>query len=132
MPNKLKTKTILIVDDFREMAELFKDILSFNKGYHVSTSNNGRQAIEMYKDTPYDLVILDLFLPDINGVEVIEKLSAEFSSIKFIVVSGGGKENQLELDNFLKEANHRGVKRCLQKPCDPELFLKTVMEVLSE
>jgi CheY-like chemotaxis protein len=126
-----KPKTILVVDDFLEMRELFKDILSFN-GYLVSIAENGKKAIELYKENPFDLVVLDLFLPDINGIEVMQNLVTEFPKIKIIAISGGGEEYQLEFDRFLKKANHNGAKKSLKKPCDPEVFLKAVMDVLAE
>lgn len=60
---------ILIVDDENDIAELISDILE-DEGYQTSIANDGNSAIEKVKKNDYDLILLDVMMPDISGTEV--------------------------------------------------------------
>ena len=60
---------ILIVDDENDIAELIKDILE-DEGYNVTIKNNGTDAIKEVKENNYDIILLDIMMPDISGTEV--------------------------------------------------------------
>ena len=60
---------ILIVDDENDIAELIKDILE-DEGYNITIKNNGTDAIKEVKENNYDIILLDIMMPDISGTEV--------------------------------------------------------------
>ncbi|PCJ59034.1 MAG: response regulator [Planctomycetota bacterium] len=131
IPEALHNKRILIVDDFKELRELFSDILSFS-GFITSMAASGEEAIKLFFENPFDLVIVDLFMPGMSGLEVISTLIKDYPDVKIIAISGGGDDHFDELDEFLLKADYKGAKKSLQKPCSPEVLLKSVVEVLSD
>ena len=64
---------ILVVDDENDIAELIKDILE-NEGYKVRIENNGASCIDAVKEEPFDLILLDVMMPDYSGTEVCAKI----------------------------------------------------------
>jgi len=80
---------ILIVDDEAEIRESLEEILS-EEGYSVSTTASGDEAIVLLRDTPYDLMLLDIWLPDRDGLDVLTELRALDTEDKpeVIVISG--------------------------------------------
>lgn len=64
---------ILIVDDDRFLRELYSDILT-NENYNIDTAKNGREGLEKIKDGGYDLVLLDIIMPDINGLDIMAQI----------------------------------------------------------
>ena len=68
-------KQILIVDDEESIRILLKNILS-NKGYKCDLASGGNECIEKCKTTEYDLILLDIYMPDLDGLETMQKLKA--------------------------------------------------------
>ena len=67
-------KNILIIDDNEEILKIFKQLL-LNKGYRVSTANNGAIGMILFMRRNYDLVITDLNMPEMNGLGVIKRIN---------------------------------------------------------
>ncbi len=84
---------VLIVDDDREIVELLNIYLK-NEGYDVVKAYNGQQALNYIKnDEEIELVILDVMMPKINGIEVVEKLRESNHSIPVIILSAKSSDN---------------------------------------
>ena len=66
---------LLIVDDEQSMRELLEHVLA-REGYHVETAENGRVALERMKEYAFDLVISDIQMPDMTGIELLEQVRA--------------------------------------------------------
>ena len=81
---------ILIVDDEKLLVKGMKFNLE-NEGYEVDTVYNGEDALELAHKTVYDLIVLDLMLPKINGLEVCKKIR-EFSKVPIIMVTAKGED----------------------------------------
>ena len=79
-----KKKTILVADDKESIRRNIKDLLT-PLGYEVLPAENGSTAIQLFSDTNPDLVILDINMPDINGLDVLEKLKEENKAVPVIV-----------------------------------------------
>ncbi len=77
-------KTILVVEDDYTSIELYKEIFSFFKTVHVMYTKYGKEAIELFTSCRVNLVILDIKLPDIDGIEVLEFVKS-ISSVPVIV-----------------------------------------------
>ncbi|PKP15927.1 MAG: sigma-54-dependent Fis family transcriptional regulator, partial [Bacteroidetes bacterium HGW-Bacteroidetes-23] len=84
---KLKKENILIVDDNYDMLELLqRHLKSFN--FHAYKASSVNEAIEVLKSTSIDLLITDLQMPEINGIELIKYASEHFPSIPKLVITG--------------------------------------------
>ncbi|MEW6544741.1 MAG: response regulator [Nitrospirota bacterium] len=112
-PGKQKEKaaTILIVDDEVEIGELVGEFLK-RRGYLVKTATSGEQALTMIKQEPPDLVLLDIYMPGINGVEVLRRLQAMNSPAGVIMLTASQEEP------LLKTAMDLGAFDVLSKPVD--------------
>jgi CheY-like chemotaxis protein len=116
---------ILLVDDDEFLTETFKVILE-TVGYNVDIASTGMQAIHKTKDKLYDLVILDLKLPDINGDEVARILRKQGKKNKIVMITGYEK-----LIEGLKE-DPVDVKEVLMKPVSPNSLLTVTKKLLEE
>lgn len=80
-------KTILSVDDSEHSNSLRKFMLE-TRGYRVLLANNGREALELFRDHPVDLVLSDLMMPDMNGAELVRQLKDDSPETPAILFSG--------------------------------------------
>jgi len=83
------TRTVLIVDDDARVRDVIRDIV-IEQGYQVVTAENGERAIEEIERQHFDLVLLDLVLPGLSGIEVLRKLKAEDDEVMVVIVTGYG------------------------------------------
>jgi len=115
---KNKVKSILIIDDDVELCEEIKEILT-DEGYIIDTANNGIEGLKKLNESIYSMIILDLKMPGMNGLEVLKQIKKKDKSQKVIVITARTKLNFIEIDaeknkfedNILKSAN-----RIIQKP----------------
>lgn len=82
-----KQANILVVDDQESMRDSCQQSLS-RKGYEVDTANNGEEGLDLLKKKSYDLVILDLKMPGLNGIDVLKKIKENDPEIVVIVITG--------------------------------------------
>src|SRR3990170_6726199 len=106
---------ILIVDDSRLSRTFCTDILAAD-GFDVETACSGMEALNLLKAWDFDLVILDLILPDISGQEVLHRSKQIKASTNFIVLTG-----HASLDSTI-ECLKSGASDYLTKPLNPEEF----------
>ena len=117
---------ILVVDDDDQVRALLKITLQ-RAGYEVEEASNGKVAGNVYRQNPTDLVITDILMPEMEGIETILELRRDFPDVKVIAISGGGR---LGPDVYLDLANRCGVLRTFTKPIDREDLLTGVREAL--
>ena len=102
--------TILIIDDEEGIRALLRTTLEA-AGYEVLEAANGRQGLALYRLRPTDLIITDILMPELNGLDLILALTRQFLHAKVIAISGaGGEKNVLDVAKLL------GARRTLQKP----------------
>ncbi len=82
-------KTILVVDDEESICQSLKGILS-DEGYEVLTAKSGEEALKMTEEEQPDLVLLDIWLPGIDGIDVLKAVKQEYPQIQVIMMSGHG------------------------------------------
>ncbi len=118
--------TILVVDDDQIIRDLSKELLNL-LGYEVCTAQGGDVALKIVstKNKNIDLVILDISLPDINGLELFPKLLAKRPNLKILLSSGNFIENS---DKLLKK---KGIVGILQKPYEFNVLKSTLEKVLT-
>lgn len=120
--------TILIVDDDVQFRAGVRRILAA-EGHDIEEAGDGRLALERCRELPPDLVLLDIYMPDIDGVEAMYQLSQSHPDLRVIAVSGGG---QLGKESALDVMRALGAVRVLTKPFEREELLGLVDEVLAE
>ena len=112
--------SILIIDDEAGVRALLRTVLEM-AGYEVTEATNGREGLERYRHRPSDLIITDIGMPEMNGLELTLALTGQFLDAKVIAISGvGGDQNALNLAKLL------GARHILQKPFSMPQLLKAV------
>ncbi len=99
------------------------------EGYEVVSAVNGREGIELMRNkSNIDLVITDLFMPEKEGLETIRELKRDFSTIKILAISGGGRD---KAQDFLMTAAILGADLTLGKPFVKQELLDAVHDLSS-
>jgi CheY-like chemotaxis protein len=114
---------ILIVDDDPMQRALISDTL-MGAGHETIIASDGRAALETYRDTVVDLVVTDMVMPGLDGLELLKALKEEDPEIPIIAVSG------ISADKLNKSARF-GAQAILIKPLDPEELIREVETALS-
>jgi len=117
--------TVLIVDDDRQVRQLCRITLE-KSGYIVKAVSNGREALAEIRKAAFDLIVLDLSMPDMDGFEFLKIARAELPKLKILVISG------FLSGTLLKAAKLFGASATLAKPFEPNSLLSLVSEVLSD
>jgi DNA-binding NtrC family response regulator len=121
----MAAKHILITDDDKVIVEGFKALLEL-KGYKVSTAENGREALEEARKNFYNLVLIDIKLPDMEGTGLLQEFRQLNPQIKLIIITGySTRENAIESLNL-------GADGYLEKPLTPNKLLAVVADKLAE
>ena len=123
-----RTARILIIDDDTSVRAVIKGALS-DAGYEVLEAADGKEGLKSYQNSPTDLVITDLVMPEKEGIETIIELRREFPTVKVIAISGG---NRYGSDSNLGMAGRLGARRTLTKPFKIPELLEAVRGVLEE
>lgn len=108
-----KPRHVLIVDDVHDMRSLLKTTLIKFDVQNIHEASNGQKAIAQYAEVGHDLVFLDINLPDISGLEVLQTLLERNSRAHVVMVSG---ESSVE---NVREALSKGAKGFVVKPYSP-------------
>ena len=114
---------ILIVDDSPQMSKLVRRYLE-NGGFQLSAASNGQMAIDKTLAESPDVVLLDFFLPDISGQDVLKRIKEINADTAVIVMTGHGGED------IAVKLMKAGAADYLSKPFDRETLLKSLEEVL--
>ena len=116
--------TILIADDLSFMRMIQKEILT-ERGYTVvGEAADGAEAVEKYRTLHPNLVLLDITMPNMNGLEAMRRIFAFDPKAKVIMCSALGQQN------LIVEAIRAGVKDFIVKPFKPERILSAIEKAL--
>jgi DNA-binding response OmpR family regulator len=114
---------ILIIDDDRQMRRLFARILE-RAGHTVHQAEDGRGGIALFHKERPALVISDIVMPDMEGIETIRTLRRDEPIVPIIAISGGSEPD------YLRAAIKLGATASLQKPFAPDELLSLVEALL--
>ena len=115
---------ILVVDDAAFMRMMIKEVLSKN-GFDVcGEAENGAKALEKYKELAPDLVIMDITMPEVNGIEALKSIKAFNSAAKVVMCSAMGQQA------MVIEAIQSGAKDFIVKPFQADRVVEAVKKVL--
>ncbi len=120
---------ILLVEDRPDVQEVLKEMLE-EAGYEVLVAENGYRALDVLERETVDLALVDVILPQMDGLELIMRIRKKYPHLKAIAYSGGGRLLDAETATFL--ASRLGAVRVLKKPFGKEELVQTIEEVLAE
>ena len=121
--NRRAKERILLVDDEPAIRQMLSRLLT-DEGYDVKPAINGREAVEFANHTDFDLVLLDLNMPGMDGWDTYEKLTARRPLLPFIVITA--RPNQ----RFTALA--AGIGALMEKPLDMQKLFATIRDLLNE
>src|SRR3989441_6393502 len=119
----MSRKTILVVDDEKPQRDILQEILT-SAGYDVTSAASGEAAMKFAKERSFDLALTDLKMTGMDGIELLQQLLAQDSSIIVILLTAHGS-----IDSA-KNALRRGAFDYLQKPFDRDVLLGTIKRAL--
>ncbi|MGD2152879.1 MAG: response regulator [Gemmatimonadales bacterium] len=117
---------VLIVDDEAELVSALEERLNL-RGFEASGVTNGAEALSLIAEEPFDVVLLDLKMPGLDGLEVIRRIKVEQPELQVILLTGWGSEEDAEkgkelgaYDYLMKPVKIRDLVRVLLSACDQE------------
>ena len=117
-------KRVLICDDAAFMRMMIKDILTKN-GYEIAgEAENGAIAVEKYSELQSDLVLMDITMPEMDGIQALKKIRANDGNANVIMCSAMGQQA------MVIEAIQSGAKDFIVKPFQPDRVLEAVKKVI--
>ncbi len=118
------SKRVLIVDDAAFMRMMIKDVLSKNGYEIVGEAENGQKAIEKYKELTPDLVIMDITMPEVDGIEAVKQIKSADPEAKIIMCSAMGQQA------MVIESIQAGARDFIVKPFQADRVLEAVKKVI--
>jgi two-component system, chemotaxis family, chemotaxis protein CheY len=113
---------VLVVDDDPEHCAYMAEVLS-RRGCRVGMSLSGRDAIRRLESETFETVVTDVYMPDLDGIELVRTVRERWPAIRLIAVTGGGLRLPDSVPNFLK---YLGVFSILSKPFEPRELVEAV------
>lgn len=116
---------VILLDDNPDMLVTMKLLLE-DGGVEVVTCMHARDALRAQRERPADVLVTDIFMPDADGLEVIQQFRREWPGIRIIAMSGGGRKVK---GDYLETAREAGADLALRKPVDPNELIRLVAAV---
>ena len=123
MTNVISGK-VLIVDDSTVQRTILKKFLEKEQHEIIGEAKNGQDAIGLYKDLNPDIVLLDIVMPDANGIAILDQIINQDGNANVIICSSTA------LRNLIIESIQIGAKGFLVKPITSETLLKTINKIM--
>ena len=117
---------VLIVDDEKWVQDVFKDFCQLTQAFSVDMADNGVEAVRKARETRYDLITLDLIMPEMSGLEVLTAIREVSPHVPIMVITGNATEK------IVNEASIMGACSVMYKPIMLENFIAEVWATLSK
>jgi CheY-like chemotaxis protein len=108
--------SVLIVDDNPPMAKALSDILDF-KGFEAYAANSGAEALEILRDNPIDILLTDVLMPEMNGVELYRETRKPYPDLTTLLMTA------YAADDLIHQGMTEGIRTVLTKPVDINYLL---------
>jgi len=116
---------ILIVDDSKFQRMIISNLIK-KLGHNVTEASSGQEALDVLSDNKFDCITLDLLMPDISGIEVLETIKSNNLNINVIVCSAN-------VQGIIKSQCYElGAKKFLTKPIDIDQLKETIDSIINE
>jgi len=119
---------ILVIDDDATIQLVFSQFLT-SLGHGIMQAENGKKGMSMIQETRPDLVITDIMMPEMDGLEILMQLRSTHDSVPVIAISGGMRSLPV---NFLQQAKLFGARYVFEKPVPLDVLRNAVTELLDE
>lgn len=119
--NGSKRYRILIVEDDADIIEVYKLLLK--NSFEIVVAKNGKEAVEMYESFRPDLIIMDIEMPVMNGIEATKKIMEKDPNAVVIGITVSNRSN-------IKKLIEMGAKEVLEKPFKKSSFMETIRRYL--
>ncbi|NOY67348.1 MAG: response regulator [Gammaproteobacteria bacterium] len=120
--------SILVVDDEQPVCDMIKDMLE-SEGYEITSSLSADKALSFFKESPHDLVITDMVMPETTGIDLIMRVREIAPKTKILAISGGGGINGRF--DYLAVAELLGAQSILKKPFTMSDLRSRVKDILA-
>lgn len=117
---------ILIVDDERWVQDVFRDFCELTDAFNVDMADGGKEAIFKAKTNEYDLITLDLIMPEVSGLEVLTAIKEVSPHVPVMVITGNATEK------IINQAGILGACSVMYKPIMLESFISELMATLAK
>jgi DNA-binding NtrC family response regulator len=114
--------TILVVDDNQDLLETFAMILK-RRGYHVQTAGDGLSAINKFKEQNFDVTLMDIVMPEMNGVDAFKKIKEIQPEAPIILMTAYSDEE------LIQNAKNEGVSQIIHKPIHIDQLIELINEI---
>ncbi len=115
----------MVVDDEEDLCRLLAESLR-REGFQVAAATSGREALALVEQEPPDLIILDLAMPEMDGIETLRRIRERGVRAKVVILTAYGTAQRA------REAMALGVREFLGKPFELDRFLRLVAEEVGE
>ena len=116
---------ILIVDDDPKMTDSLRALLK-GRGYEIETTNSSNAALKILKTSDFDLALLDIMMPEMNGFQLMDSLDREYMNMLFVIMTGDAS-----MESAI-EAVRKGASDYIRKPFEPDELLIRIEKVLRQ
>ena len=115
---------VLIIDDEKWVQDVFKDFCALTDAFRVDMADNGPDAVDKARHNRYDLITLDLIMPEMSGLEVLETIKEVSPHVPVMIITGNAT------DKIINEAGIMGACSVMYKPVMLENFIAEVAATL--
>lgn len=124
--NKLETfdLKLLYVEDEEDIREELEDFFSF-RFKEVLVAQNGEEGLKMYEEHRPDIVVTDVMMPKMNGLEMIQAIREEFGDVPVVVMTAFKKS-----DTSMEMIKELGINNIVSKPADPYKVIEAIKKAL--
>ena len=119
---------ILVIDDDATIQLVFSQFLT-SLGHEIMQAENGKEGMSVLEKTPPDLIITDIMMPEMDGLEILMQLRNRNVSVPVIAISGGMRSLPV---NFLQQAKLFGARYVFEKPVPLDVLRNAVTELLND
>ncbi len=124
-------KQVLVIDDDVSVGAAIRTLLG-RHAFAATLADNGHTGIELFDGSAFDLVIVDIFMPDIDGLQIIRELRRRAPDVPILAISGFRFQNAAgPTPDYLALAMKLGARGVLRKPFDPEQLMTAVNTCLA-
>jgi DNA-binding NtrC family response regulator len=121
-------KRVVVVDDDQSILDLIQHFLKGN--YDVATTKESNEVLELIGKAGTDLLITDILMPDIDGIELIQEVGKKYPSLKILAISAGGYV--VSPESYLNIAELSGSSARLEKPFSKEALISAINRLINQ
>ena len=114
---------VLVIDDMKGVRESLRAALAA-AGFDVTTASNGREGLAVLRAAAFDIVVTDIWMPEVDGLTVIKQIRAERPNLRVFAMTGGGPRLTIEAAGSIAET--WGAERVFVKPFDEAALIAAI------